>query len=78
MRVIYLLVFNAIWIALIAVACKHTPQNGELCEAKERDNRMCTADYQPVCGCDEQTYSNACEAKAHGITEYTEGECAQQ
>ena len=36
---------------------------------------MCTADWRPVCGCDGKTYSNACNARAAGVTRYEEGEC---
>ena len=36
---------------------------------------MCTADWRPVCGCDGTTYSNACNARAAGVTRHTEGEC---
>lgn len=37
-------------------------------------NIECDAVYEPVCGCDGQTYGNACTATGHGI-DY-EGECA--
>lgn len=36
---------------------------------------VCTADYQPVCGCNDVTYSNACQASSDGISDFTEGEC---
>jgi hypothetical protein len=35
----------------------------------------CTFDYRPVCGCDNQTYSNACFANRAGVTSYRNGEC---
>lgn len=37
---------------------------------------VCTAQYDPVCGCDSITYNNACEAQFyHGLTSWTQGAC---
>jgi hypothetical protein len=35
----------------------------------------CTNDYNPVCGCDRKTYSNACFADLSGVTSWSVGEC---
>ena len=36
---------------------------------------VCPTDYDPVCGCNLQTYSNACYATQSGVTRWISGEC---
>ena len=36
---------------------------------------VCTAQYDPVCGCDDHTYGNACEANAAGTAVAHRGIC---
>ena len=36
---------------------------------------MCFALWEPVCGCNNITYSNSCNATISGVTCYVDGEC---
>ena len=50
--------------------------NSNKCKENENIKEIaCTKDYNPICGCNNKTYSNQCLASAWGIETYTIGEC---
>lgn len=51
--------------------CGATDRGG-LCESRPE---ACTEQYQPVCGCNDRTYSNTCFAHAAGVSVKSSGEC---
>ena len=36
---------------------------------------VCGMDYKPVCGCNGETYSNACDAHSYGVSVDYAGDC---
>lgn len=53
----------------------------DICGATDRPGvcetipNICTREVRPVCGCDGETYTNACNAAARGISVASEGPC---
>jgi PBP1b-binding outer membrane lipoprotein LpoB len=53
------------------------PEGAHVCTEQEKQAEMCTMEYAPVCGDNQETYSNGCMACSSGeIDYYLEGECS--
>ena len=59
---------------LMLYAC---PKVEEDCQANASQDPtlVCIQIYDPVCGCNNMTYSNACIAKSWGVNQFSQGAC---
>jgi hypothetical protein len=60
-----------------ATACQ-PPANSCIDPTKIDAEAICTMQYEPVCGCDNQTYSNPCHAEKAGVTSFVQGPCPEK
>jgi hypothetical protein len=70
--------FFFLFIALVSTAatCEKVAGDGKCIDEKKiKPDAVCYELYQPVCGCDGQTYPNDCYARKAGVTNWTDGEC---
>ncbi|MEC8635879.1 MAG: Kazal-type serine protease inhibitor domain-containing protein, partial [Bacteroidota bacterium] len=65
-----------IFLLNLCLACKKEKQDIDCIVLQKIElNKACIEIYQPVCGCDNKTYSNSCYAGINGIVRWTEGAC---
>ena len=72
LKTIFAVVFP-VGIMAFAASCKTGQQRGTCQETKR--TKSCPQENKPVCGCNNKTYNNACEAQAYGIKKFTDGAC---
>ena len=60
---------------LITISCSDENDDFTCYDEALINENPCTQEYMPVCGCDDITYGNSCEASNSGVLLWDEGPC---
>jgi len=78
------LILISLMLTLVLSACQQTSNTvattvaEKPCMGPPKKETMCTMHYDPVCGCNNKTYSNACMAKVAGVLQMEQGACEDE
>ena len=67
------IVLSVFVISLLSTACE--PDSDCIDTTQIDPDGICTEQYDPVCGCNDVTYSNECYASIAGVISWTSGAC---
>ena len=73
MKKVTKLVLSLSLFCFLMISCND--DDASFCVEDIQEDCFCTFEYNPVCGCNDVTYGNACGAECAGITDYTLGAC---
>jgi hypothetical protein len=62
------------FVSLLFIACDQPIP----CVEQIKPDCNCILIYDPVCGCNNKTYGNSCQAECASIMQYTKGECGKE
>ena len=74
MKIIQVVLITAAMFILNGCPAEDEPK-GCIDDSKICKDCACIEIYEPVCGCDGQTYGNSCYAGIAGVTQFVEGTC---
>ena len=69
-------ILSAVLISCVMVSCENA-EDDCIDESLINPGAVLPNIYDPVCGCNDVSYSNSYEAEANGVTSYTEGACEE-